>query len=1073
MHLMHPHGHRGRVSPLLGVAAFLLLTIALAGCPFTPALLVSPAAVDFGTNATRVSFTIYNEGGGTLAWSVHEVVWMGSALGWVDQDVPWLTVDPSSLVGETSTETDRVFLNADRTGLAGGTYSGAGLQIRGTGGIVTVPVSMRVSGSVGPDPDGTVVVSPTTVTLNGLSDTAEFTVENTGDALVQWYGEVAVATSDAPAGSPIQIGLSPSQGVTAAGNTTTVTVAIPDPQNFNLDVPSYRVTVRDRSTTQVLGTVDVFVDLVAPPAITLDPTTLNFGTDGYQLSFYVINTGDSNSLLDFRIFTRDDDTFTPLDINADPLLAAVFVPEGTDDVRSHPTAPELYAREVSVTISRDGIRNDLEFRELWVAGISGTTATGEPILDPDIEPQSVQIRVQAAAYVEGAINRSRPPSLMRFVFMLRDKRSVAVNAADELIRNQISFFVKEDDFPLDPDEASQFVTGPENLRSNIVILLDFTGSMYRAGVGDPLNPLQKGEAIAQMVQAAKQFVLDLPDGYRVALMVYHDRQQPSRLLHGFDTNKATLAAALDGFTLPEAEHGASELYDALQDACNVLAADDPAGTLPYDEADVRSVVFVSDGWDTSSVTELTTLIDEAKAKRVRFYPIGFTGSLASPTNDTVLTTLAQETGGHQYKAAELSDLTSLLDTETPLTFGKAQVDLASRSTVFPVRNNGDAAFVYTATKDVAWLTLAPSSASVPPLMRNDEGVVTEPGIRNMTLSVAAGLPVGTHEGHVTIASQGGSATVRVLATVGAGGGLSNLVLVPQTVDYGRLWNELAGQIVLSYTSLFQAGSHRYSIQATFPDSLGSASSAFFEEDGVFFPGDVRAGQITLSTTGISGTAAEVFVRTDYVPRNITQFRFRFIPSVPAALTPLLTPAQRTALRQSLLDQFDAGAATIAPNGLLGDWRLINEGNGVFTLVTEPDNYLSYGAFGNLMKIAFTGLGADDAFILGFRVDNALYYSPATETKPSLTKYFLYPGGLANPDEVLQVKQGTTDLAPPAASEAAFMIPVDPEAANVWDRDEDSWSDFDDADPDDDEVGDLDGDGVPDLDDPAPLDPSIP
>jgi hypothetical protein len=442
-------------------------------------------------------------------------------------------------------------------------------------------------------------------------------------------------------------------------------------------------------------------------------------------------------------------------------------------------------------------------------------------------------------------------------------------------------------------------------------------------------------------------------------------------------------------------------------------------------------------------------------------------------NDAVLTTLAQETGGHQYHASELPDLTTLLDTTKSLTFNKTQVNLAARSIVLPVRNNGDAAFAYTATKDVAWLTLAPSSANVPPLTRNDDGVVTETGVRNMTLTVAGGLPVGVHEGQVTITSQGGNAMVRVLATVASGGGLSNLVLVPQTADDGRLWGELSGQIVLTYTSLFQAGSHRYSIQATFPDSLGSASSAFFEEDGVFFPGDVRAGQISLTTAGISSGEAEVFVRTDYVPRNITQFRIRLIPAVPETLTPLLTPAQRTTLLQSLVEQLDTGAAELSSDGLLDGWRLINEGNGAFTLVTEPDNYLTYGAFGNLMRVAFTGLGPSDAFVLGFRVDNTLYYSPATETKPSLTKYFLYPGGITNPDEVLQVKQGATDLAAPAASEASFALAIDPEAPDVWDRDGDSWTDFDDSAPDDDEVGDVDGDGVPDLDDPAPLNPSIP
>ena len=106
------------------------------------------------------------------------------------------------------------------------------------------------------------------------------------------------------------------------------------------------------------------------------------------------------------------------------------------------------------------------------------------------------------------------------------------------------------------------------------------------------------------------------------------------------------------------------------------------------------------------------------------------------------------------------------------------------------------------------------------------------------------------------------------------------------------------------------------------------------------------------------------------------------------------------------------------------------------------------------------------------MDNTLYYSPANESSPSLTKYFLYPGGITNPGIALDVGQGS-DTAGPAHDLGDFVLPIDPEAAGAWDRDDDSWDDFDDSDPDDDEVGDQDGDNVPDLDDPAPDNPAIP
>jgi hypothetical protein len=303
--------------------------------------------------------------------------------------------------------------------------------------------------------------------------------------------------------------------------------------------------------------------------------------------------------------------------------------------------------------------------------------------------------------------------------------------------------------------------------------------------------------------------------------------------------------------------------------------------------------------------------------------------------------------------------------------------------------------------------------------------------------------------------------------------LTALSLLPRTLDPGRLWRELRGQVVLTYTSLFQQGSHKYLISALFPDSRGKTATANFEKDAVYYAGDPRAGQISLSTAGIQSGAAEVLVRADYVPRNITQFRFRFILDVPDALTPGLSATERDALLARLKAALNAGAVKIVSGGLLDGWRLIaNEGNGIFTAITEPDNYLTYGASGNLLRLTFDGLGENDAFTVALRVDNALYYSPASTTQPSLTKYFLYPAGYLNPKGILTVALGT-DIASPSLTIDGFAQAFDPEAANAWDRDGDSWTDFDDSDPDNPDIGDVDRDGTPDLDDPAPRDPNVP
>ena len=1101
--MAHTTSHTGRAA----AALLICVVLGLPGCPgLFPSLAVlevSPTVLDFGGTVERINFGILNAGTGTLTWTVTEVVRSEDGKTWVEQDVSWLTIDEDTRSGTATDKTERVFLNADRQGLAVGSYSGAGVRVESNGGTAVIPVALTVTG-VGPaegegegEGETGLVISPAEVGIQGLGATGSFTVTNQGTTAVQWHGEIAVDSPDADATTPIQISMDPISKVTLGKAVDTVNVWIPDPDNFDLQSVSYIITIREGGPSVVDGAViaevSVFVELIESVVIDVDPNVLDFGEDGYQFSFLVGNFGDPVSLLDFGFFTREEAgeeeyVYTSLDTETDPLLLAVDAPEGTQNVRvsPFPTDPWYFAREVLVTINRDGIKDDVEYREIYVAATAGEE-DGVPVFDPDVEPIRVAVRVQAEPYVEGAFNRSLPPSIMRFIFMLRDKRGIPVNAADPFVRSQISFRVTEDDAPLDLDEGSLFISSPEKLRCSVVVLLDYTGSMYRAGVDDPLNPLAPGDAIEQMVEAAKQFILSLPDSYRVAVMEYHGRGgELGRLVHGFDTDKHNVIRTLDAFTIPVAEHGGSEVHDAVYDACQALWSDDPLEILPFDETDVRVLVFVSDGWDTSSVREMSEVVTFAQEARVRLYPIGFGGRASNPVDGVSLIQMAAETGGHAYYATEAKGLTELLDTTSALSFDKTDIDSAGGTATLRLRNNGARTLTWQAITNLDWLALSvppeaeaekASSLSddIPPETKDSLGVIVEPGVRELIVTAsAAGMSAGSHnEGYITLTSDGGNATVLAAIDVGEAGTIANFSLVPVTEDPGKISRALQGHVVLTYTSLLQEGSHTYSIDADFTDNNGEAASAMFEKDGVFYPGDERAGQATLTTAGINDGVAEIYVRTNYVPRNITQFRFRFIIGTPVELLPdYWTPEQRQALRVRLTDALDDDAVSVVHSGLLSGWRLIKEGHGVFTLVTEPDDYITYGDFGDLLKLRFEGLEADDAFEVGIRVDNALYFSPASSTSASQTKYFLYAGGHLNPEKKLIVASGS-DLAGPARSVLDFMEPFDPEDPLAWDRDEDSWADFDDSEPEDEDVGDLDSDGVPDLDDPAPTDENIP
>jgi len=95
-----------------------------------PALLVSPAAVDFGTTESEASFTIQNTGGGTLTWDI------------ASEPPEWLLV--STVSGETQSGAEStIVLTLDRTGLDPGEYTHT-ISVTSNGGDGSLDVYMAV-----------------------------------------------------------------------------------------------------------------------------------------------------------------------------------------------------------------------------------------------------------------------------------------------------------------------------------------------------------------------------------------------------------------------------------------------------------------------------------------------------------------------------------------------------------------------------------------------------------------------------------------------------------------------------------------------------------------------------------------------------------------------------------------------------------------------------------------------------------------------------------------------------------------------------------------------------------------
>ncbi|HIJ73006.1 MAG TPA: VWA domain-containing protein [Candidatus Hydrogenedentes bacterium] len=865
-----------RVRPWLGIVVLTLACYALGGCPGDtnpPALSVEPSSLNLGATSTSDSFTIGNVGGGTLSWTVSIDIEGGGN---------WLTASPLS--GSTTTETDRVTVTVDRTDLAPSPdqpYS-ATLTITSNGGSDEMNVYMTVPGAP------LIEVSATSLSFTDDDETAELLLSNTGDELVTWVSDVT-DPSDPEATVPFTV--TPSSGTLSATSQATLEVKL-DSSLLNDGTYQYTLLIdSDAGDREV--TLDVEIGGgVGGDVLAVNTQTLDFGTEAYELTFELYNDGYIGTVLEFTIETDRQDL-----LSISPMSGTS---EGRRSAVDGEVAGTLDVQTITVFADRTALVGTSDTATITIAAADGT------------EVEVTATVAQAPLIVEGALNRTRPPYLQRFVFLLRDSAGEAINTTLEEEMEKIRFFIIEDEMPLDLDETNYVVQGPENLKCNVVVMLDLSGSMYYAGVDDPVDPLAPGEAIESMFEGVAAFIDWLPAGYQVALMEHHDRQQTERLIHGFTTDKDALKTALQAFSVPVADHGASELYEALIDAC-IRLGDEDASLPPFDDADVQAIVFITDGRDTSSVSDASAVIAEAgnaeQGRRVRLYPVAFGESI----NTTDLTQLAQETGGHRYDGPSLDALEDLLGT---------------------------------------------------------------------------------------------------------------------SVKKGRIWTELERQIVLTYPTLFTDETHTYSIRVEYQMDQDTALSAYFEHDGLFALGDVRAGQITLRTSGISEDGvAEVFVRAEYVPRNTSFFRLRFI--VPDTIT----------LTTDNFDLLEDDA------GLLAGWRMLEDDTceGAFIFLTEEDNSVPYGSFGNLMKLTFEGLDPDvDRFDIGFRVDNAVYINPP------FTKYFQYPNDFLNNtpgdgDFVLTVRSSSD-----TATIKIFAPPdngYDIDNPDFWDRDLDTVPDFEDLLPD--------------------------
>ncbi|MFP4499514.1 MAG: BACON domain-containing protein [Candidatus Hydrogenedentota bacterium] len=593
-----------------------------------PNLVVVPRAFDFETSIVTRQMVLWNGGTGVANWRIDT------------SDFPdWLTLSPvdgdgiaeGSVSGD---ENDMVTLQVrrelaptdqlelDHSFTVTSDVSPAATEVAVTARIPQIARLLFEAEDV--DSAGTPVVS---ISVNEQEETVR--IANTGNGPLFWevtgFEDLSWITS-----------VSPSQGTLDPGEETLATIVIDrSPLSFAGAQAPLILTSNDPDNPAV----EFLLEVQVPKAVSIDlqPPSLSFGGGTTSDVLEVANSGDPDTILRFSLETTKDW------LNVFPL-----------DGQSVGTTSEILDwRTISVSVDR--------------ALLEGESASAKIIVSAEgAEDAEVDVSVEVPALtIESAMPRLRQPSLVRTVLLLRNIRYQSIAIPTPLLDTvapQLRLF--ESDQEVEVTESSQFLAGPERIRGNAVILLDYSGSMQHAASqaidrdGDPDNDVADAADPIQALydRCIPQIIADLPDQYRIMLAVTSGplsdtpaggTLQPVFPADGeplFTNNKSVLLERFNSIEV--ADNGATALLPAVSNAAVALLDEDRTqGLIPFDDPDVRLLIHFTDGRLTTdnqlNISEVSELLEGVG---VRYMPVGW----GIKVYKDPLLRLADASGGHMY-----------------------------------------------------------------------------------------------------------------------------------------------------------------------------------------------------------------------------------------------------------------------------------------------------------------------------------------------------------------------------------------------------------------------------------------
>ncbi len=355
-------------------------------------------------------------------------------------------------------------------------------------------------------------------------------------------------------------------------------------------------------------------------AIRLSNTSYDFGLNTTPWTFQVWN-GDAAELpeLNFEVApdvswlacTPDTGKSTGTD---DKKVVSVYVDRSTLSKGRHTATIRVsgrgaYSKSIDISVTSDG---------------AGTTTGGWTL--------------------KNVTTSYGAPYLLEFDFSLRDENSHAVLAEP----SQFLVNCREDGIPISSETGWHLAKGA-NKQLLAYLVLDYTLSMTSIPLNGDTNANGISDAIDAMQDAAKNvFVESLSADAQVGIYEFHRGDRDPMKIADFSTDKAYLKTRIDAiWPLVRTFPAETRCWDALYMAAQEFTKDAQSRR---DEQ--RAIIFLSDGRDESSLHTYQEVIDEAKARGIALYCIGFGAELQI----NALQVITSQTGGEYYSATTAADL---------------------------------------------------------------------------------------------------------------------------------------------------------------------------------------------------------------------------------------------------------------------------------------------------------------------------------------------------------------------------------------------------------------------------------